>query len=112
MAEGEGEGGDGEEGGVRLTPDEVIAIRASANEAFGPSAVVRLFGSRLDDGRRGGDIDLHVSLVAEQSAEASGRFRSLLGRRVGDREYDIIIHVAGREPTPIDRKALAEGQVL
>ena len=58
MAEGEGKGG--KASGVRLTADEVQAIKAAAAEAFGASAVVRLFGSRVDDTKRGGDIDLLI----------------------------------------------------
>lgn len=45
---------------MRLTGEEVAAIKASAREAFGASAVVRLFGSRIHDHLRGGDIDLHI----------------------------------------------------
>ena len=44
---------------MRLTSAEVSAIKAAARSAFGDTAVVRLFGSRVDDGARGGDIDLH-----------------------------------------------------
>lgn len=45
---------------MRLTGTERDAIRACAERVFGPACVVRLFGSRVDDARRGGDIDLHV----------------------------------------------------
>lgn len=98
---------------MRLTIEEIAAIKLSAQEAFGPDAVVRLFGSRLDDSRRGGDIDLHVQVSdAQASPDRPARFRSLLERRVGERDYDIIVAVAGTTATPIDRKALAEGVVL
>ncbi len=98
---------------MRLTDAEVAAIKASALEVFGPDAVVRLFGSRLDDNRRGGDIDLHVQLASSASVDAgAAQFRRLLERRVGERDYDILIAVAGRSPSPIDRKALTEGKIL
>ncbi len=42
---------------MRLPAHYPAAIRAAAIEAFGPSAVVRLFGSRVDDDKRGSDID-------------------------------------------------------
>lgn len=43
---------------MRLTMHEVAEMKAAAREAFGETEVVRLFGSRVDDSLRGGDIDL------------------------------------------------------
>jgi hypothetical protein len=45
---------------MRLMPQEIAAIDLAARECFAPRSMVRLFGSRLDDSRRGGDIDLLV----------------------------------------------------
>ena len=47
---------------MRLEPEEVAAIKAAARHAFGADAVVRLFGSRVDDSLRGGDIDARIEL--------------------------------------------------
>nr|WP_198034567.1 hypothetical protein [Halomonas sp. 1513] len=47
---------------MRLTDAQRQTIRQIVTEELGPSASVRLFGSRLDDNARGGDIDLHVEL--------------------------------------------------
>ena len=43
---------------MRLTTQDVQAIEETAREFFAPGSVVRLFGPRLDDQRRGGNIDL------------------------------------------------------
>ena len=53
---------------MRLTPDEIEIIRSSARRHFGEGCTVRLFGSRVDDTLRGGDIDLHI--VAETTEQA------------------------------------------
>jgi predicted nucleotidyltransferase len=45
---------------VRLTPEEAAGIVAAAEQAFGPGVAVRLFGSRVRDDLRGGDIDILV----------------------------------------------------
>ena len=49
---------------MRLTEHEVSAIKQAAREAFGDDAVVRLFGSRVHDDLRGGDIDLLVRALS------------------------------------------------
>lgn len=97
---------------MRLTPQEIAAIKASACEAFGADVIVRLFGSRLDDHRRGGDIDLYIVSTHPRANEKRARFHRLLSERVGEREYDILIAAAGPPLSPIDRKAQTEGIVL
>lgn len=43
---------------MRLTPDQVQAIKLAARTVLGKDARVKLFGSRTDDHKRGSDIDL------------------------------------------------------
>lgn len=45
---------------MRLTQAQQEVIRTTCLEAFNADANVWLFGSRLDDTQRGGDIDLYV----------------------------------------------------
>lgn len=97
---------------MRLTAKEVAAIKASAQEAFGPNVVVRVFGSRLDDQRRGGDIDLHLQVPEQSAPGASARFRRLLNQRVGEREYDILVATAGQHLSPVHQNAVTQGVVL
>jgi hypothetical protein len=42
--------------------NEYASIKRCAQRHFGPNCAVRLFGSRADDARCGGDIDLHVQV--------------------------------------------------
>lgn len=44
---------------MRLSNKEVKIIQDRINTVFG-KAVVYLFGSRVDDNKRGGDIDLYI----------------------------------------------------
>ena len=45
---------------LRLTKHQRATIKALVIEVFGSGALVWLFGSRVDDCRRGGDIDLLI----------------------------------------------------
>ena len=49
---------------MRLTDEQMEAIRQSARQIGGELARVRVFGSRLDDNARGGDLDLMLELPA------------------------------------------------
>ena len=98
---------------MRLTAHEQAAIKLSAKDVFGSDARVRVFGSRLNDARRGGDIDLYIEVEETlRSNEAAARFRLLLDRRVGERDNDIILGVPGYPASPVARKAVEEGVIL
>lgn len=98
---------------MRLTDAEVEAIKRCVHEVFGPDAVVRLFGSRVDDKARGGDIDLHIEVDAGGATLSSeARFRWLLEDRIGERKVDLVFQERGRAAHPIDRIARDTGVVL
>jgi predicted nucleotidyltransferase len=45
---------------MRLTPEQTRIIKTAVARELEPHARIWLFGSRVDDDRRGGDIDLYV----------------------------------------------------
>jgi predicted nucleotidyltransferase len=50
---------------MRLTPQQIDTIKATVHIVLGAYARVSLFGSRLDDQRRGGNVDLLVEAEHE-----------------------------------------------
>jgi predicted nucleotidyltransferase len=57
---------------------------------FDPDADVRLFGSRVLDNQKGGDIDLLIlSKIIDYHHKL--KIRSLLKQELGDRKIDIIV---------------------
>ncbi len=45
---------------MRITPTQIQAIQQQIHHYLGDSATVWLFGSRLDDTQKGGDVDLYI----------------------------------------------------
>ena len=58
---------------MRLSTDQIQAIRQAATAAFGKGTSVWLFGSRVDDAKKGGDIDLLVCPQAHTAEDATVR---------------------------------------
>jgi predicted nucleotidyltransferase len=88
---------------VRLTSREIAAIKELSKESFGARAVVYLFGSRVDDGKRGGDIDLYIETDEGDGArivEAKYDFLAKLKRRIGDQRVDVVFSFPSRHQTP------------
>ena len=96
---------------MRISNDIAAIIRDTAAELFG--APVRLFGSRLDDNARGGDIDLYVEtdLASEEAERRRLRMLARLARRLGDRKIDLVVKTLDGE-LPIHAIARREGVVL
>lgn len=95
---------------MRLTTQQQHAIISTFLEVFGKGEI-RLFGSRVDDTQRGGDIDLYVIPESrEQLAEARITFLARLKRRIGEQKIDLVI--AATPPRPIDHIAQKTGVVL
>jgi predicted nucleotidyltransferase len=97
---------------MRLKPAERAAIRAAVTESFGQDADVWLFGSRVDDTKRGGDIDLLIkpgcSALSNQFFARKIRLLVQLERILGERKIDVIVEAPG-DTRPIVKVAHATG---
>lgn len=99
---------------MRLSAQSQAIIQQAVLQRFGDQAQVRLFGSRLDDAVKGGDIDLHIRVQGgvdnplwEASLLAAHLQRKLEGRKVDVRLLD-----AKHQILPVDLVALSEGVLL
>lgn len=93
---------------MRLTTFEITTINNSAKNIFGDTVKVYLFGSRVDDNKKGGDIDLY--LVPENNdnlLEKKIRFLSELDRALGEQKIDVVI--AKDKNRPIEQQAIEQG---
>ena len=51
---------------MRLTSEQAETIRIFAHRHFGEDVAIWLFGSRVDDGKKGGDYDFLVETSLDQ----------------------------------------------
>lgn len=79
---------------MRLSAKYIDVIRQTFKEYFLPNDALLLFGSRVDDTKRGGDIDLYIEThyeTADSVVEKQIRFTSQLKMRLGDQKIDVVI---------------------
>ena len=100
---------------MRLSPDQIKLLRSAAARRFGSGAALWLFGSRVNDQLRGGDVDLYIEtpecdadrLIASRlhflaDLHATAEFE---GERI-----DLVIHSPlHRVLLPVHQVARAEG---
>lgn len=96
---------------MRLSPAELAAIRNTVRTVAGSSARVLLFGSRVDDSARGGDIDLLVELDSpvDSAVRLSARIGARLQQVLGDRRIDVLIAAPNLQESAIHRVAREMG---
>ncbi len=76
---------------MRLTALEQSIIREKTREVFGDGVSVFLFGSRTDDSKKGGDIDLFIEGdEIKESVKKKITLMTELQFRLGERKIDIV----------------------
>ena len=99
---------------MRLTPDTCRVIKESVQDVFGPTATVRVFGSRTDNEARGGDIDLLVE-CGEPVKDRLKKTLDLTARlqiRLGDQRIDVIVADPQTKPQSVHEVARRTGVPL
>ena len=96
---------------MRLKKNQQQAIRETVREIFGVDAAVYVFGSRVDDTARGGDIDLLVQLKKPQVSTERKILRLVakLQRRLGDQPIDVLLQDPESTLKPIHFEAQKTG---
>jgi len=99
---------------MRLTSSQVQTIKTTVTRVFGFPYRLWLFGSRVDEQKRGGDIDLFIETdeIIPNRAETICRVYGALIMALGDRKLDVIIKDAHTENVPIFDMARRTGVML
>ncbi|MEA3227935.1 MAG: nucleotidyltransferase domain-containing protein [Campylobacterota bacterium] len=93
---------------MRLTNYEIQSIKQAFNETF-ISGNIYLFGSRVDDSQKGGDIDLYIVNHNIQSSLLKKKLEFLtnLKQKIGFQKIDLII--SKDKSRVIEKEALKYG---
>jgi predicted nucleotidyltransferase len=95
---------------MRITQEQAGMIRDEVRRNLGRQARVWLFGSRADDNRRGGDIDIYVETEVRGTLMQALRCKYRLEEQL-DLHVDLVVKEPGQDK-PIFRIARAGGTPL
>jgi predicted nucleotidyltransferase len=96
---------------MRLTPAQIDTIKSTAQAVLGEGAQVTLFGSRVHDEQKGGDVDLMVEVTQAiaDPAVLAARLSSRVSRSMHGRRVDVVLKAPNLMEQPIHRIAKQEG---
>jgi predicted nucleotidyltransferase len=99
---------------MRLTPAQIDAIKSTAQAVLGECVQVTVFGSRVDDAAKGGDVDLMVEVnqVLLEPALVAARIASRVSRAMHGRKVDVLLKAPNLLDQPIHRIAAQQGIAL
>ena len=99
---------------MRLSPDQIRTIAQAVTEFAGAQASVRLFGSRVDDSARGGDVDLLVETPepVDRPAVLAASIAARIERAFGGRKVDVLLSAPNLQQLPIHQIARSTGRLL
>ena len=99
---------------MRLDDKTRAVIKSEVASQLGEKAIVRLFGSRVDDAQRGGDIDLLIDpgQPLAQRIQTECRLAARLYIKLGGRKVDVLIQDPLKPLLPIHEQALRNGIII
>ena len=95
---------------MRLSSFEISSIKQTYFDIF-KNGEIYLFGSRVDDTLKGGDIDLFITTNnLSNKLEKKLAFLTALKQKIGDQKIDVII--SKDKNRMIEKEALSHGVLL
>lgn len=78
---------------MRITAEQRKIIIDAVRELLGEQAQVRLFGSRVHDHLKGGDVDLLVELpqLPDDATWQAARMEARLQQLLGEQKIDVVL---------------------
>jgi predicted nucleotidyltransferase len=94
---------------MRITENDKKNILETVAKVFGSKVSVYLFGSRVDDSKRGGDIDLYIKSDKPIKDKLNKKIKFLVEveKKIGEQKIDLVINSDSKRL--IERIAVSEG---
>jgi len=78
---------------MRIKKEDVEKIKNAAIECFAKDAEVYLFGSRIENNKRGGDIDIYIeTAVTDNILKRKLKMLGMLQSNLGEQKIDIVVN--------------------
>ena len=84
---------------MRLSPQIAEKLVSLAKENFGEDCKLYLFGSRVDDSKKGGDIDLLLLTNKKITLEEKWAIKRKIHSLIGEQKIDIVNFTHTEEDT-------------
>ena len=99
---------------MRITKEQQQAIKNIITTIAGSQATGILFGSRADDSKKGGDVDILVVLKSPVTNPAllAATLSAKISRLLWGRKVDIVLQAPNLEYLPVHKYAHINGVML
>ncbi len=99
---------------MRISQTQHEEIKKITAAIAGEDAVVTLFGSRVDDSQRGGDLDLLIDVLhdVENPAWLAAQISAKISRLMAGRHVDVVLAAPNLMKQAIHEQARKSGVLL
>jgi predicted nucleotidyltransferase len=98
---------------VRLNKQQVDTLIQATHYCFGETSKIWLFGSRVDDSKKGGDIDLYIETDKDAGIIAAKlEMLNFIWSTFGDQKIDILVRRRSQPCSAMHEIALSTSKEL
>jgi hypothetical protein len=99
---------------MRISESNLQVIRATFKDCFEPGDHLWVFGSRVNDTLRGGDMDFYIEThkTTAEALDSKTRFVNALWRTLGDQKIDVVLNIVSLPALPVHNIAKTTGVLI
>lgn len=97
---------------MRLSLMEIGIIKEITQKIYEKDAKVFIFGSRVDDAKKGGDIDIYIETTKNATIKDKLTFLVAIENKLGEQKVDLVVKTPASKPKAIFEIAKNSGILL